>query len=81
MVPAYSRGRQSQARPIRGDYLPLTLAGYLRPSRFKGVSMADAVARIAKRLDRAAPPPPPEQRWTPAELIARIEAALANRAA
>jgi hypothetical protein len=44
--------------------------------------MADAVARIAKRLDRAAPPPPPpEQRWTPAELIARIEAALANRAA
>jgi hypothetical protein len=42
--------------------------------------MANAVARIAQRLHRAAPQRPvAQQRWTPAELIARIEAALAER--
>ena len=44
--------------------------------------MAKAVARIAKRLDREAPVPLPQQqqRWTPADLLARIEEALARRA-
>jgi hypothetical protein len=43
--------------------------------------MGKAVVRIAKRMDREAPvAAPQQQRWTPADLLARIEEALARRA-
>jgi len=42
--------------------------------------MADPIVRLARRLDRTPTPALPSQRWEIADVLARVDAALARRA-
>ncbi len=43
--------------------------------------MADPIVRLARRLDRASAPAVAAERWEIAEVLARVDAAIARRRA